>query len=118
MQSQNQDGTFQPPTSQESTDIPAEGLGNPQPMEMKRMTLTEADLMRARRTYSPLVQTDEMLSKRKMFNEIALEVAKVIIEVCPEGKERSQALGSLNQVVLWCQASIDMKEAEKNENIS
>ena len=97
---QNQDGTLKPPTSQQSTDLPVEALTQPQ--EIKRLTLDEADAYRANKAFN---EPREPLPEWFLIalNNNALSFSNFIIKHCPEGKERSQALGQVHAALLWAQ---------------
>ena len=103
MEHQNQDGTLKPPTSQQSTDLPVEGLEKPTlPMDLRRLTLDEADMRRAVIAYQ---EEKEPLPEwfLETLNNHAFFFSKFIIEKCPEGKQRSQALGQIEAAVIWAE---------------
>lgn len=105
---QENDGTLKPPTSIESTDLPVEGLSkmpNISPdltecIPIQRLTLDQADLLRANRAFNE--GRPELPAWFKMgLNNIAFQFSEYIIKNCPEGKERSQALGQVHAAKLW-----------------
>ena len=115
---QNTDGTLTPPTSQESTEVKSEGLANPpqekQP-EMRMLTMDESDTLRSIRAFNFVFPDEIQRTQERMLDEICLKVSEVIISHFPAGKERSQALGNLTQVKLWCRLSLDMQAVAQQE---
>ena len=96
---QHQDGTLKPPSSQEQTDLPVAELSK-KPLEMVRLTMDEADELRARRTF---MSDNETLPEHLLIalNNHAYTFSEFIINNFQEGRERSQALGQINAVVVW-----------------
>jgi hypothetical protein len=69
-------------------------------MQMKRLTLDEADQLRATRAFQePKEPLPEWFIEA--LNNHAFFFSKFLIEKCPEGKERSQALGQIQAAALW-----------------
>ena len=101
MEHTDKDGLLRPPSIQEQTEIPLEGL-TPQPI--RRLTLDEADLYRATKAF---VDTKQPLPSWFIMgiHNHAYSFSKYIIDNCPEGKERSQALGQVHAAVLWAMES-------------
>ena len=101
---QNQDGTLQPPTAFEKTDIPLEGLSQaqqqPQQMPMQILSLDDSDRLRNDRAYK---QKKEPLPEwlEESLNNIAHQFVDFLIENFKDGKDRSQAIGQIDAAVLW-----------------
>lgn len=95
---QQPDGTLTPPSSQEQTDLPVAELSK-KPLEMVRLTMDEADTLRAARTF----KDEETLPEHLLIalNNHAYAFSEFIINNFQEGRERSQALGQINAVVVW-----------------
>jgi hypothetical protein len=71
---------------------------------MRRLTLDESDALRAERAFNnPKEPLPEWFIQA--LNNHAFQFSAFIIEHCPEGKERSQALGQVHAAVLWVQAA-------------
>jgi hypothetical protein len=47
-----------------------------------------------------------------MIRETAKQLAKTIIEYCPDSRERSVALTNLQQCVMWANAAIALNEED------
>jgi hypothetical protein len=107
---QNQDGTLKPPEIREVTDIPLEGLGNQASMPIRRMTLDEADEFRAERCFKYHAPKPDQIPRYTLIRDYGKQFAKLLIEKCPAGKERSQALGNIQQTVMWANAAIAIGE--------
>jgi hypothetical protein len=113
MQGQNTDGTLQPPKAHETTDVSvkdlAEQQGKPvqQTQGIKMLTMDEADSLRAERafllSYDP---SDSDLKTMYCLKKVAHELSRMIINKCPASKERSQALGNVQQVVMWAHEAL------------
>lgn len=97
---QENDGTLKPPSSQEQTDLPVEGLTQPAPMV--RLTLDQADTLRAERAYTGEPQSLPQWFLSALDNQ-GFQFSMWIINNCPEGKQRSQALGQIEAAVIWAQ---------------
>lgn len=98
MEHQETDGTIKPPSISEQTDLPVSGLTQPAPM--RRLTLTEADMLRAEKafgTYKEPLPVHIVMG----LNNLCLQLSEFIIKNSPEGKERSQALGQVHAAKLW-----------------
>lgn len=52
----------------------------------------------------------------EMLRTEAKSLAGVIQGACPESREKSLALTSLQQTIMWANASIAINEQEKKEN--
>ena len=98
MEHQEQDGTLKPPSSQEQTDLPVAELSK-KPLEMVRLTMDEADVHRALNTFKH--SNILPLHIETTLNNRAYDFSMWIIENFQEGRERSQALGQINAVVVW-----------------
>lgn len=112
-------GMLKPPRPLEDTDVKSEGLAHPelptQPTpqpEMKMMSMDEADTMRASIAFRK--KPVEYIQELDVLNEMALQLSLSVVKLCPAGKERSQALGNVQQVVLWARASIENKVTYEN----
>lgn len=66
-----------------------------------------SDLER-RFTYHP--PKGDQAARYVRLRDEAHELAKLIMEACPESRERSLALTNLDQVVMWANASIARNE--------
>jgi len=106
MPGQNPDGTLEPPTAHETTDITLKDMSK-QEGAMRILTMDESDALRATRAFTNHPQTHENLLIFTELHNHALDFTDLIIKSCPAGKERSQALGSLQQCVQWAKASIE-----------
>ena len=95
---QQPDGTLTPPSSQEQTYLPVSEISK-KPLEMVRLTMDQADALRAHRTFKDEKQLPEHL--KIALNTRAYEFSMFLIENFQEGRERSQALGQINAVVVW-----------------
>lgn len=107
---QNEDGTLTPPTSQEKTDLPLEGLNEATKKEMpvRMLTLDEADTLRAERTFKTNpVRNDFQIDTCACMKNLAYDFSMFLINHCPPSRQRSQALANLEQVVMWAEKSID-----------
>ena len=96
---QQPDGTLTPPSSQEQTDLPVAELSK-KPLDLVRLTMDEADELRADRTFG---FDGEPIPVHLLIalNTRALEFSRFLINNFQEGRERSQALGQINAVVVW-----------------
>lgn len=57
--------------------------------------------------------TDEEIAVIERLREVAIALGEHITEVCPESRERSLAITSLEQTVFWAVASIARNTAEE-----
>jgi hypothetical protein len=62
------------------------------------------------RNFSHHKAIDEDVIKMEMIRQGAKEFAKLINELCPEGREKSLAFTNLEQVMFWAVAGIARKD--------
>lgn len=102
MQGQEENGLLKPPTSVESTDLPAEGLA-----QMKILTMDEADMLRATRAFINNHEfTDIEIDTICCVKKVCFELTELIVKSCPASRQRSQALGNIEQVLMWVEGSL------------
>ena len=64
--------------------------------------------LKTRFTYHP--PKDNQPEKYETMRGAALEFSRMIVECCPESRERSLALTKLDEVVMWANAAIARRE--------
>ena len=76
----------------------------------KVLTMDESDRLRADRNFSHRSPNENQISRYNFLEASCRRLSIEIIENCPPSKERSQALGSVQQACMWAKDAIKIYE--------
>lgn len=78
---------------------------------MAKYTLSQADELRLANSYTYHAPKDDQGARYELLRQAGYELARTIMENCPDSRERSVALTQLDTVVIMCaNASIARNE--------
>ena len=67
------------------------------------------------KNFNPHLLTEDQMNRIITINNEAKKLAVLILELCPEQRERAIALTKLEEVVMWTDASISRDECIKDD---